>query len=168
MPGNPTHRAPPGMINKTMREKRMQHVADILCQMFCGWRLILSKPMLLDLGSGTVEIDALTGQCMFQNNPTPQLPIAKDLLAWTKEELVSHHIAIAGVIRARIAAKLTFAQVRWKIRTAETCFADDGDARSMKLHQCTFDCESEIAMDAIVYHSRLREVQEWFLGWPQH
>jgi hypothetical protein len=105
---------------------------------------------------------------MFQNKPTPQLPIAKDLLAWTKEELVSHHIAVAGVIRARIAAKLIFAQVRWKIRTAETCFADDGDARSMKLHQCTFDCESEIAMDAVVYHSRLREVQEWFLGWPQH
>jgi hypothetical protein len=155
------------MINKTMREKRMQHVADILCQMFCGWRLIESKPMLVDLGSGTVEIDALTGQCTFQNKPTPQLPIAGDLLAWTKEELVSHHIPIGAIIRARIAAKLTFAQVRWKIRTTEIFFADDGDARSMKIQQCTFDCESEIATDAIVYHSKLKAVQEWFLGWPQ-
>jgi hypothetical protein len=156
------------MINKTMHEKTMQHVADILCQMFCGWRLIASKPMLVELGSGTVEIDALTGQCTFQNKPTPQLPIAEDLLAWTKEELTSHHIAVAGVIRARIAAKLTFAQVRWRIRSTEIFFANEGDARAMKLHQCTFDCESEIATDAIVYHSRLREVQEWFLGWPQN
>jgi hypothetical protein len=117
---------------------------------------------------GTVEIDALAGQCKFQNKPTPQLPIARDLLAWTKEELVSHDIAIAGVILARIAAKLTFAQVRWGIRTTEIFFADDGDARAMKLRQCSFDCENEIATDANVFHSRLREVQEWFLGWPQN
>ena len=26
-----------------MRRKRLQHVADTLCQMFCGWRLVNSS-----------------------------------------------------------------------------------------------------------------------------
>ncbi len=33
-----------------MRRKRLQHDADVLCQMFCGWRLVYSYDRLLQLG----------------------------------------------------------------------------------------------------------------------
>lgn len=43
-----------------MRRKRLQHAADTLCHMFCGWRLVNSYQELERLGSGTLLIDALT------------------------------------------------------------------------------------------------------------
>jgi hypothetical protein len=52
--------------------KGLQHVADTMCQMFCGWRLIESKPNLANLGSGTLEIDTITGQCLFQGKSIDQ------------------------------------------------------------------------------------------------
>jgi hypothetical protein len=149
---------------KTMRKKTLQCMAETLCQMFCGWRLIGSKPMLVALGSGTIEIDMLTGRCTFQNLPTPLLPIASELLTWTKQELISRAIPVSKIICARLAAKLSFAQVRWNLRTTEILWADDGDPGSTSMNQCTIDCESEIATDAIVYHSKLKEVQEWLPG----
>lgn len=149
---------------KTTQEKRLQCMAETLCQMFCGWRLIGSKPILVALGSGTIGIDLLTGRCTFQNKPTSLLPIASELLAWIKQELVSRDIPVSRITFARLTAKLSFARVRWNLRTTETFCADDGDPGSTSMHQCTFDCESEIATDAIVYHSKLREVQEWLPG----
>jgi hypothetical protein len=71
-----------GIIPKTIHVKRLQHVADTMCQMFCGWRLIESKPNLVNLGSGTLEIDAITGQCLFQGKSFEQLTIAEEIRAW--------------------------------------------------------------------------------------
>jgi hypothetical protein len=34
-------------IQKTRRRKRLQDVADSMCQMFCDWRLTRSRPNLL-------------------------------------------------------------------------------------------------------------------------
>jgi hypothetical protein len=147
-----------------MRKKRLQCMAETVCQMFCGWRLTGSKPMLVELGSGTIGIDMLTGRCTFHNKPTPLLPIASELLIWTRQELISRDIPISKILFARLAAKLSFSQVRWNLRTTEILWADNGDPGSTNMHQCTFDCESEIATDADVYHSTLREVQEWLPG----
>lgn len=147
-----------------MRKKRLQCMAETVCQMFCGWRLTGSKPMLVALGSGTIRIDMLTGRCTFNDKPTPLLPIASELLIWTRQELISRDIPVSRIICARLSAKLSFSQVRWNLRTTETLWADAGDPGSMSMHQCTFDCESEIATDTDVYHSTLREVQEWLPG----
>ena len=156
------------VAGKTIREKSLQRVANTLCQMFCGWRLVESKPVLVELGSGTFEIDALTGKCKFQSIPTPQLPIARELLAWMKDELASRRIPIAAITRARLTAKLCLTQVPWNIRITEMFPVGNGaelrsgtSELSKKIHQCTFDCESEVVTDGLVYHSRLREVQEW-------
>jgi hypothetical protein len=54
---------------------------------FCGWRLIESQPNLLKLGSGTLEIDAITGQCVFQGKTTGQLTIAEEIRAWLQQDL---------------------------------------------------------------------------------
>jgi hypothetical protein len=54
--------------------------------MFCGWRLIESKPNLVNLGSGTLEIDAITGQCLFQDKSIDQLKIAEEIRAWLRQD----------------------------------------------------------------------------------
>ena len=62
-------------IRKEMGRKRLQHVADTMCQMFCGWRLIGSKRSLVKLGAGTLEIDVITGECSFQGESILQLEL---------------------------------------------------------------------------------------------
>lgn len=55
-----------------MRRKRLQHTADTICRMFCGWRLVNCMPQLVDLGSGTIHIDVLTGSCSFDGEAIPR------------------------------------------------------------------------------------------------
>jgi len=80
-----------------MRRKRLQHAADTMCQMFCGWRLIGSKPSLVNLGSGTLEIDAITGQCLFQGKNIGPLTIAEEIRAWLEQDLATNKIPIASL-----------------------------------------------------------------------
>src|SRR5271155_4719419 len=102
-----------------MRRKRLQHAADTICQMFCGWRLVESKPSLLKLGPGTLEIDAITGQCCFDGKTTGQLSIAEEIRVWLRLDLETNEIPIAVLTGARLVVKLSFSVVPWNDRTGE-------------------------------------------------
>src|SRR5882724_3860401 len=118
-----------------MRKKRLKNVADTLCQMFCGWRLVGSKRMLVELGSGTLEIDALTGQCQLQGEPIVQLPIARELVGWMKQDLATHRIPTTVLVRARLSVRLSFSQVPWNTRTKEIFYSNGEAVRSQKMHK---------------------------------
>jgi hypothetical protein len=81
-----------------MRRKRLKHATEAMCQIFCGWRLDTSKPTLVKLGSGVLEIDALTGQCAFSGEPAVELPIAKELHLWLQQELVNSKIPVSALL----------------------------------------------------------------------
>ena len=149
-----------------MRRKRLKNITDTLCQMFCGWRLVGSKRMLAELGSGTLEIDALTGQCQFQGKRIVQLPIAIELVGWMQQDLATHRIPTTVLVRARLSVKLSFSQVPWNSRTKEIFYSNGEAVRSQKMHKCIFDCDSEVATDEAVYRSTRTEAQEWPVGWP--
>jgi len=149
-----------------MRRKRLQHAADTICQMFCGWRLIESKPSLLKLGSGTLEIDAITGQCRFDGKTTGQLSIAEEIRAWLRRDLESNEIPIAALTGARLAVELSFSVVPWNERTGEIFFYAGKATRTEQMNRCTMKCESSVTTDEVVYHSKLIETQEWPIGWP--
>jgi len=42
-----------------MRRKRLNHCSDIVCDMFCGWRLMNSYEDLVRLGSGHLVINLI-------------------------------------------------------------------------------------------------------------
>jgi hypothetical protein len=149
-----------------MRRKRLQHVADTMCQMFCGWRLINSKPNLVKLGSGTLEIDAITGQCVFQGRTIAQLTIAEEMRAWLQQDLATNKIPIAALTGAHLAVKLSFSVVPWNAPTSEIFYLDGKAIRTEKMNRCVMECNSNVATDESVYRSKLMEVQEWPLGWP--
>jgi hypothetical protein len=149
-----------------MHRKRLQHVADTMCQMFCGWRLIGSKPNLVDLGSGTLEIDAITGQCFFQGQIIGQLTIAQEIRAWMQDDLAANKIPVAALTGARLSVKLSFSLVPWNKHTREVFYSDAGAVRTEKMNRCTMECDSNVAMEEAVYRSKLTEVQEWPVGWP--
>jgi hypothetical protein len=83
------------------------------------------------------------------------------------QDLGTHNIPTTGLTRARLAAKLTFTEVPWNAQTREIFYSNGKAMYSEQMHQCVFDCDSEIATDETVYRSNLREVQEWPLGWPR-
>jgi hypothetical protein len=134
--------------------------------MFCGWRLIGSKPNLVDLGSGTLEIDAISGECFFAGRIIEQLTIAKEIRAWVKDDLAANEIPLVALKRARLSVNLSFSVVAWSKQTKEIFYSDAGAVHTEKMNQCTMECDSNVATDAAVYSSKLTEVQEWPTGWP--
>ena len=169
MSGFPTNRDLTGfhgIIPKTMHRKRLQHVADTMCQMFCGWRLIESKPNLLNLGSGTLEIDAITGQCRFQGKSIGQLTIAEEIRAWLQQDLAAYKIPISMLTGAHLAVKLSFSVVPWNETTKEIFYSGGKTVRTEKMNRCVMECNSNVTTGESVSHSKLTEAQEWPLGWP--
>jgi hypothetical protein len=149
-----------------MRRKRLQHAADILCQMFCGWRLNNCKADLAKLGSGTLEIDALTGNCYFNERPTPELFIAIELREWLKEDLAAHKIPLESLSRGLLKAELLFSEISWgDRRTNEHYFKEGRTVRIAKMHRCVIQCESEVATDEATYRSKYEDLEEWPVGW---
>jgi hypothetical protein len=134
--------------------------------MFCGWRLIGSKPNLLNLGSGTLEIDAITGLCLFHGKKIAQLTIAEEIRAWLHEDLATNKIPIATLTGAHLTVKLSFSVVPWNKSAREVFYSDGKTVQTEKMNQCILECDSCVTTDETVYRSTLSEVQEWPLGWP--
>lgn len=157
----------PRLGKSPMRKRRLQHNADTLCQMFCGWRLIKCKPQLVALGSGTIHIDVLSGSCSFEGKTIPQLSIAEELRLWLLEDLEANHIPVAGLTGASLETKLSFSEIPWPDRIPHDKFFNDGrTARTDKVHRCAIRCCSEVATDEAVYRSDCHDIQEWPVGWP--
>ena len=137
-----------------------------MCQMFCGWRLIGSKPSLVNLGSGTLEIDAITGQCLFQGKAMGQLTIAEEIRTWLQQDLATNRIPIAALTGAHLAVRLAFSVVPWSEPTREIFYSDGKAVRTERMNRCVMECDSGVTTDEAAYRSKLIEVQEWPLGWP--
>jgi hypothetical protein len=152
-----------------MHKGKLQNMTQTLCQMFCGWRLTSSKPRLVTLGSGILEIDVMTGQCAFEGEPIPQLPIATELQASLFHNLELEHVPAAAVTRANIEAKVSFDQIPWSGRSkkSEVHYVKGEPYQSAMVHRCIFECDSELVVNGTTYRSNIRDVEEWPVGWPE-
>ena len=81
-----------------MRHKRLKHSADTLCHMFCGWRLANSYFDIEKLGSGTLTIDALSGESKFNGTPIDDLNIAGELHLWLIEDCHANGVNIFSTL----------------------------------------------------------------------
>src|SRR5690349_12497837 len=93
---------------QAVRRKRLQHAADALCRMFCGWRLANAYRSLASLGTGTLRIYLLRGSCEFEGEPIGALSIAGELQQWLHGDLAAHLIPSEGLSRAMLTAGLAF------------------------------------------------------------
>lgn len=116
-----------------------------------------------------MEIDALTGECFFEGEPIDPLPVAGVLQGWLRDDLRSQKIAIENLKVARLRASLVFGLVPWSKRQkhTEVFYRDSKAIQTEQVHRCEIQCESEIATDEALYRSRLEDLQEWPIEWPQ-
>ncbi len=150
-----------------MRRKRLKHATDILCHMFCGWRLINCKPDLVKLGSGTITIDALSGHCEFNEASIPELSIATEIKLWLREDMERNRIPLESLVRATLKATLTFDEIAWRERTGtDQFYSENAPVYTERMHRCIINCKSEVVTDDTVYSSHYKDLQEWPIGWP--
>jgi hypothetical protein len=151
-----------------MRRKRLKHCADTLCHMFCGWRLVNSYSEIESLGSGTLEIDALTGDATFDGQPTKSLAIAGELHAWLRQDCDSNNIPMDHIHAAKLTAALDLKKTDWKKRQSRDHWFDHKGAEILwrQINRCIIECNSLITTDACEYRSRYHDLEEWPEGFP--
>lgn len=150
-----------------MRRKRLNHAADILCDMFCGWRLTNSYKELEHLGSGNLVIDALTEDCRFNGQPIHTVSIAVELSHWLKADLAKHNIPSSAIKMAQLNVELsTFTA---DIRPSSRIFHMGKNGKPIKkgdFYQVQARLHSIIITDEASYE-RMRSHDEcWPVGWP--
>lgn len=151
-----------------MRRKRLQHAADTLCHMFCGWRLINSYTDLEKRGTGTIIIDALTGRATHNETSLQGLAIAGELQHWLAADLLAHHIDPALLLEAVLHAQLSFGHVPRSERiTRDQHFDPAGHhLHPERFIRCDISCVSRVATDECVYEGKYHDIEEWPSGFP--
>jgi hypothetical protein len=127
--------------------------------------LIGSKASLVDFGAGTLEIDAITGNCSFQGKSTRQLTIAEEIRAWMHGDLAANNISLKAITGARLSVKLSFSVVPWSSRKTEIFCSGGKAVRTGNMNRCLIECDSHVSTDEAVYRSHLIEIQKWPIGW---
>ena len=151
-----------------MRRKRLKHAAQNLCQMLCGWQQVWSKHRLVELGSGELFINVLSGACSFNGSPIEPPPIAAVLTGWLREDLERHKIPVSAIIEATVHGRLQFDLIPWASRTTKSQFFWHGDetAESDPMHRCRMECTGLIRTDEARYEGHFTDQEEWPVGWP--
>ncbi len=150
-----------------MRRKRLQHVADTLCHMFCGWQLMFSYATLEHLGSGSLTLNAKTGACTFNDRPIASLRIAQALQSWMYEDFARHEIDPHEIMEAVLTAQLEIGQINaHERRTTSQYFGPNRQPFVASLFTtCTIHCTSRVATDEMTYTSAYNDYEEWARGW---
>ncbi len=147
----------------------MQHVADTLCYMFCGWRLVNSYQELELLHSGTLVIDVRTEACRFEGRDLVPLRIAGELKAWYDRELLDNRIDAGAIREAMLVAELTFGTKPCEKRKKRNVDYSSDSAYVTADHfiTCDIHCSSRIITDEREYTSEYTDFEVWPPGWPE-
>lgn len=151
-----------------MRRKRLQHAADTLCHMFCGWRLVNSFEEIARIGTGTLKIDATNGDCKFNDQHIASIKIAGELHAWLNRDLEQHSIPEGAITRAELTAELTVSRIQHNLPRRQNAYFFDSNGKHIKQKnwtRCEITCHSEIETNEKVYRSDLKDFDEWPDGW---
>lgn len=148
-----------------MKQKRLQHVADTVCHMFCGWRLNFSVRRLVDLGSGRLHVDLITGRTSHDGAEVDDLPIVRDLLSWMRQDLEGNGMSVSHLETAELTVDLDLASVPWK-QTSEQFFSAGREIRTESMHRCKMQCASVVPTQNRSYESQYMGTEYWPEGWP--
>ena len=150
-----------------MRRKRLNHAAETMCAMFCGWRLMNSYKELSALGSGTLEIDALHLSANFNGSPIEAPSIAHEIHIWLTNDLRSNDIPIDAIRQARLAVSVEIERTPASKSQRSFYIGKDGEAiREGDFFKLSAQCRSTITTDEASYGSERSHHEQWPVLWP--
>jgi len=120
----------------------------------------------VDLGSGTLQIDAMAGNCTFQGKQIDRLRIAEEIRTWIRDDLTANNIPADALTNARLSVKLSFSVVPRSVPKEQIFYSAGRAVRTEQMNRCLMECDSHVATNEAVYRSHRTEVQEWPIGWP--
>ena len=138
-----------------MRRKVIQDFANVFCQR------ILQLPEGYDLasfahyGSGTYELNVLTGECSFNGNSIPTLRTCVVFKEWLFLQLDKHSIAHDGIEAAGLRIEVTVSEISARQFYGQECASA----------HFTFGCESAIRTAEKTYTSTQVGEKTWEFGW---
>ena len=147
-----------------MKLKRLNHAAQNICQIFCGWRLNPSLQRIAELGSGVLDIDVLSGRCIFNGNPVESLRIAEEIRAWFLEDLSKSGISVSNIHLASLQIELQLSRVLWN-PGGEKFFEDGREVMTAEMNMCQMQCTSIIAMHGKRYKGEHNSGRRWPINW---
>ncbi len=139
-----------------MRRKVLKNTAYTLCHMFRGWQLLGDYLTLTRLGSGTLEIDVHSGQCLHGAAPIPTLSIAHVLRSWLTDDLARHHIPLEAIKEAGLVVDMKIDQHDGQ-RDHNRVWAHP----TVRFVGCELVARSRVLTDEATYSAELRDTLEW-------
>ena len=138
-----------------MRRKVIKDFANVFCQRIAQLPEGYDLASFVHYGSGTYELDILTGKCELNGEPVPSLKTCNVFKDWLFSQLDKHGIAHAEIETARLIIGLDISAI---------------DARLVDTHEFAsayfkFDLKSEIRTDEKTYHAQLSHEQTWGFDW---
>jgi len=139
-----------------MRRKRLQHVAQNLGQMFCGWQLFQDWSRLSSLGAGIIEMDFRTGLCTHNGVTIPPLTMMEVLGHWLNDDLKSQGLSLESLETATLKVEFSTERhtgqrvenVRWGRPTRDYV-------------GCKLSCIGSVSTDECVYTATYEDYEEW-------
>src|SRR5947209_20456139 len=138
-----------------MRRKAIQDFANVFCQR------ILQLPEGYDLasfvhyGSGSYDLNILTGECIFNGNPIPKLRTCDVFKEWLFAQLEKHLIPREGIEAASLKIDVTVSQISVK----------QSYGHEFASAHFSFNCQSEIRTDEKSYASGMSGEKTWGFDW---
>jgi hypothetical protein len=139
-----------------MRRKVLKNTAHTICHMFRGWQLLGDYRTLTELGSGTLEIDVLSGQCQHRASSISRLSIAEVLHSWLLEDLARHHIPLDAIREVSLAVDLTIDRYDGQ-RNLQQVWAHP----TREFVGCELTARSRVLTDEATYTAELQDTIEW-------
>lgn len=129
-----------------MQKNILKGYANTACQMFSGWRLLVSPgdlPLMMDAGRGTVEVDLLTGDAILDGAST-SIGMAREVAAWLREQAEKDGVPWDSLLGATMRIAFEFSDV-------------EGEAPTTRVRRLIFDGTCVIRRDDQVFEGGFRK-----------
>jgi len=138
-----------------MRRKVLQDFANLFPQWFIDLTSGYDVAAFVHYGSGSYQLDILTGQCTRDGIAIPSLATCRQYREWLEQHLKKHNVP-PGLAHVRLSINVVVSEIQVKKSYGHVLASAHFD----------FDCHSEIATAEKTYCGHMRGAKTWGFDWP--
>lgn len=151
-----------------MRRKKLQGTANVITQMFCGWRLVNSYKELAKLKTGVLTYDLASQIACFDGVEILPIMICHEIRCFWQEDLARNKVLPEALSSARVRAILKYDIIDSSQRRSGVVHLDKNrhPINGGKFHRCIIKCMCALTTAEKEYVGNTESVAEWPINWP--